>query len=241
MSYITQQSRTDGFGAQYQTIINTILYCKKNNKIFIYNPIKTMDHNYNNDVNFLKKIEELMNINIYKSKCEIDFHKIETYSVAESIQFFDANINNLDSYLSEIKKDFWQNKDRNCFKNDCFNIAVHIRRSNEVDIGIPDANIRYTVDEYYLKKIETIREKYKHKKLCFHIYSQGNLSDFTKYNSKDTVFKINMNVFDTFKEMVAADVLIMSKSSFSYIAAILSDGDIYYQLFWHPHMKHWYL
>lgn len=32
MTYITQYLRTDGFGAQYQTILNTILYCKKNNK-----------------------------------------------------------------------------------------------------------------------------------------------------------------------------------------------------------------
>jgi hypothetical protein len=238
MSYITQELRIDGFGGQYQTIINTILYCKKNNKTFIYKPIKTMDHNYNNDVNFLKKIEELMNINIYKSKCEIDFHKIETYSVAESIQFFDANINNLDTYLSEIKKDFWQNKDRNCFKNDCFNIAVHIRRPNPDDNRIMGAD---TPDEYYLNKINTIREKYKDKKILFHIYSQGELSNFNNYIANDTILKININLFDTFKEIVGADVLIMSRSSLSYTAAILSDGDIYYQQFWHPPMKHWYL
>ena len=48
-----------------------------------------------------------------------------------------------------------------------------------------------------------------------------------------------MNIFDTFTEMVAADALIMSRSSFSYSAAVLSDGDIYYQKFWHPPMKHW--
>ena len=33
MTYITQELRKDGFGGQYQTIINTILYCKKNNKL----------------------------------------------------------------------------------------------------------------------------------------------------------------------------------------------------------------
>ena len=66
MTYITQQLRTDGFGGQYQTIINTILYCKQNNKLFVYTPIKTMEHNYDNDVLFLQKIEKLMNIKIYK-------------------------------------------------------------------------------------------------------------------------------------------------------------------------------
>lgn len=58
MTYITQNLRTDGFGGQYQTIINTILYCKKNNKLFVYTPIKKMEHNYDNDVLFLQKIEK---------------------------------------------------------------------------------------------------------------------------------------------------------------------------------------
>lgn len=47
-----------------------------------------------------------------------------------------------------------------------------------------------------------------------------------------------MNLFDTFKEMVSANALIITKSSFSYIAGVLLDGDIYYEPFWHPPMKH---
>ena len=89
--------------------------------------------------------------------------------------------------------------------------------------------------------MNNLRQKYKEKKILFHIYSQGELSNFDKYKSDDTILKVNMNIFDTFTEMVAADALIMSRSSFSYSAAVLSDGDIYYQKFWHPPMKHWYI
>tara|TARA_B100001758_G_scaffold30192_1_gene21553 strand:+ start:707 stop:1423 length:717 start_codon:yes stop_codon:yes gene_type:complete len=238
MTYITQGFRTDGFGGQYQTIINTILYCKKNNKLFVYTPIKKMEHNYENDVLFLQKIEKLMNIKIYKSICEINSNDIKTFCPTKSINFFDKNINNLDTEINEIKKDFWQNKDRNCFKNDCFNIAVHIRRPNPDDNRIMGAD---TPDKYYLDKINNLRQKYKDKKILFHIYSQGELCNFSKYIANDTILKINMNIFDTFTEMVGADALIMSRSSFSYSAAVLSDGDIYYQKFWHPPMKHWYI
>ena len=35
---------------------------------------------------------------------------------------------------------------------------------------------------------------------------------------------LNKSALATFRESVAADVLIMSKSSFSYVAAILNDG-----------------
>jgi hypothetical protein len=238
MTYITQNLRTDGFGGQYQTIINTILYCKKNNKLFVYTPIKKMEHNYDNDVLFLQKIEKLMNIKIYKSICEINSNDIKTFCATKSINFFDKNINNLDTEINEIKKDFWQNKDRNCFKNDCFNIAVHIRRPNPDDNRIMGVD---TPDKYYLDKMNNLRQKYKDKKIMFHIYSQGELSNFSKYIANDTILKINMNIFDTFTEMVGADALIMSRSSFSYSAAVLSDGDIYYQKFWHPPMKHWYI
>tara|TARA_B110000046_G_C12855984_1_gene339711 strand:+ start:55 stop:771 length:717 start_codon:yes stop_codon:yes gene_type:complete len=238
MTYITQYLRKDGFGAQYQTILNTILYCKKNNKTFIYTPIKNIEHNYDNDVLFLQKIEKLMNIKIYKSIYEDDKKNVKIFHIGESINFFDKNIKNLDTEINEIKKDFWQNKDRNCFKNDCFNIAVHIRRPNPDDNRIMGVD---TPDKYYLDKINNLRQKYKDKKIMFHIYSQGELSNFSKYIANDTILKINMNIFDTFTEMVGADALIMSRSSFSYSAAVLSDGDIYYQKLWHPPMKHWYI
>lgn len=235
MTYFTQTLRKDGIGAQYQTIINIILYCKKNKHEFVYSPIKNIQHNYDNDKDFLQKVEELMNIKVYKSISEINSH-IETLSVSNSLIFFDKNINNLDTEISEIRKDFWQNKDRNCLKNNLFNIAVHIRRPNCNDNRIIGTD---TLDEYYLNKINNLRQKYKNRKLLFHIYSQGELSNFNKYIANDTILKINTNIFDTFKEMVSADALIMSKSSLSYSAAVLSDGDIYYQQFWHPAMKNW--
>lgn len=236
MSYITQPSRKDGFGAQYQTLINTILYCKKNNKAFVYTPIKNMEHNYDNDPEFLNKIEELMNITTYKSIHDINCNSIKT-DVGSIIRFFDSNINNLTTELKEVKADFWKNKERDCFKNGMYNIAVHVRRPNQNDNRIDGAN---TPDEFYLTKIQNIRDTHKNKRLCFHIYSQGDISNFHKYCADDTILKINMNLFDTFKEMVGADALIMSRSSFSYIAGVLSDGDIHYQKFWHPPMKHWH-
>ena len=237
MSYITQKLRTDGFGAQYQTIINTILYCKKMDKIFVYTPINSIEHNYDNDSLFLQKVENMMNIKIYKTVYEIEKSNVSTLHGNTALNFFDKNMNNLDTEISEIKKDFWQNNEKSCFKNDFFNIAVHIRRPNKVDIRLNGSD---TPDKYYLDKINNLRQKYKEKKILFHIYSQGELSNFDKYISDDTILKINMNIFDTFTEMVAADALIMSRSSFSYSAAVLSDGDIYYQNFWHPPMKHWY-
>ena len=86
-----------------------------------------------------------------------------------------------------------------------------------------------------------IRTKYPEKEIIFHIYSQNNISDYNNFidNKNDLCFHLNEDIADTFTGLVSADALVTSGSSFSYIAAILSDGEIYYKPFWHPPAKHW--
>ena len=50
---------------------------------------------------------------------------------------------------------------------------------------------------------------------------------------------INESIEDTFTSLVLADVLVISKSSYSYIAGILSEGIVYYQPFWHSPLPNW--
>ena len=46
-------------------------------------------------------------------------------------------------------------------------------------------------------------------------------------------------MIDTFMGMVNSNILVTSASSFSYIAAFLNEGEIYYKKFWHPPMEKW--
>ena len=49
---------------------------------------------------------------------------------------------------------------------------------------------------------------------------------------------LNESVEDAFNGLVFADALVTSASSFSYVAAMLTDGVVYYKHFWHkPSMK----
>ncbi len=229
--YCSTHNRSDGFGAQYQNFIYAILYIENNHFIYCHNPIKQIEHNYDNKKDFIEEIEELMNLKLnYMSipNTPVYYFRTEIYKSVE---------NQLDDYLQSnsmknIKNIFWKNKDKNHFKNEKMNIAVHVRRHNSHDSRIEGTN---TPDKYYLNIINKIREK----NVLFHIYSQGHLENFKAYENDDVVFHINENIVDTFIGLVAADALIMSMSSFSYVAALLSDGVIYYQPFWHPPAKHW--
>ena len=122
------------------------------------------------------------------------------------------------------------------FKNNRLNIAVHIRRPNVQDDRINGTD---TNDAYYLYIINYIRTKYSNKELIFHIYSQGELSKFECYKNKDTELHINEELTSTFLGLVGAEILITSRSSFSYSAALLSDGEVYYLPFWHRPRQNW--
>ena len=226
----------DGFGAQYQQLITTYVACSIHNEKFVYTPREKMEHNYDNDPYFLKQIEDLMNI---KNNIENNINnqaKIVQYNNLRN--WFEKNIDIAcnSKYFKQIKSYFWQNKERNVFKNDKVNVAVHVRRPNPHDNRIEGVD---TPDEYYLNIIKNIKNKYSKKILKIHIYSQGDINNFKNYEADNVILHINEPLPKTFIELVAADILVTSQSSLSYVAALLSDGEVYYKKFWHNPRKEW--
>lgn len=237
MIYTTFRDRTDGFGGQFQTIIESIVISECNNQTYLHNTIKKMDHNYENDPDFLNKIENLMNLKDNFELVENNSDKNINILDNSIINFFEKNI---DYYiesepLKKLKNIFWQNKIKRFDKNK-LNISVHIRRPNIADIRIEGTD---TPDKYYLDIMRHLRQLYYDKDILFHIYSQGNICNFEIYKNNDVILYINENMFDTFISLVEADILVMSSSSFSYSAALLNDGIVYYLPFWHAACKKW--
>ena len=239
----TIQTANDGFGAQYQKIIQTYIYCKLHNYNFLYKPFSSIEHNYDNDNNYIEKVENLINlknnipninINNINSINEIPYHTIRN--------FLDNNVDMwCDSeHMNFVKDCFWKNKSKNYFNNNKINVAIHIRRENSHDKGLAGERAT-TPNSYYLNIMNFIREKYKksNKRLLFHIYSQGNIDNFKDLDSNDVKFYIDFDIFESFIGMVSAEILVISPSSFSYVAALISDGEIYYKPFWHNPRRGW--
>lgn len=242
MSVYTTIKSTDGFGAQYQKIIQTYLFCKLHGLAFAYTPFTEMEHNYTNDQTFLKKKEELINLctNIELATSDVqimDYHKI-VRKWYDYTSLTNINVACESEHMDFIKKCFWSNKNKDVFKNNKKNVALHIRRANPHDQGLAGERIT-TPDEYYLNIMNYIRKKYQGIDLQFHIYSQGNLSDFDKYVEEDVVLHIDEDIDTSFICMVGADILVTSPSSLSYVAALISDGEIYFKRFWHVPRNNW--
>lgn len=229
----------DGFGSQYQKIIESYICCKYNNKNYAYTPLVSIEHNYNNDTNYATRLEHLMNLkdNIININKNMEIRYIN-YS-NDIHRYFSDNIDTLceSSHMNFIKDCFWANKERDFFKNGKINVAVQIRRENYMDRGQAGERAS-TPNTYYLNIMNQIR-KNNSDNLLFHIYSQGDISQFKELENIDVVFHLNEDIVETFIGMVAADKLIISPSSFSYVAALISDGEIYYKPFWHNPRKEW--
>ncbi len=139
--------------------------------------------------------------------------------------------------------------DRLIYKEGEYHIAVHIRRG---DIGTgsgpadAQASNRWLDNAYYYHVLKQLFQTALFKKNpVIYIFSQEkkeNLKEFEEF--ANVVYCLDMPAPESFLHMVRADLLITSKSSFSYKPALLSDGiKICPRNFWHgyPNEPEWVL
>jgi hypothetical protein len=108
------------------------------------------------------------------------------------------------------------------------NIAVHIRRGEVARMAAEKAGNwqeRYVQEDWFVKIMDSVVDACQGKQLVFHVYSEGNPINFPMIAArKDVELHLDLSEQETILNMVRADVLIMSPSGFSYLAAMLSSG-----------------
>ena len=244
-NYYTSRPRNDGFGAQFQNIIFDILYTysNTNSNTYVFPGIDSFEHNYNNDPGYTNRLIRYMNLKDHFSGSSGGLHlgTIHRYTT-DVYSHVEDNISKLitSEPMKLIKSLFYADK-TTPFDTRYHNVAVHVRRPNSHDCRIEGTN---DTDSYYLNVIRYIRKNHDSsdgKHLRFHIYSQGDTGAYDEYmnNNDDMVLHINEDVLLTFHGLVFADTLVTSASSFSYTAALLSNGAIYYKDFWHKPADSW--
>lgn len=139
--------------------------------------------------------------------------------------------------------------DRLVYRPGATHVAVHVRRGDIVqgaqngDAGMLQ---RWQDMGYFEKVTETVLQSMgQEKPVHLHIFSQGKREEFSGFERFEGVqFHLDMGARDSFLHMVKADILITSKSSFSYKPGLLCKGiRVCPQNFWHnyPDDKSWIL
>lgn len=247
--YYTSRPRNDGFGAQFQNIIFDILYtyANSNSNTYVFPGIDSFEHNYNNEPGYTNRLIRYMNLKDHFSVGVgvgvggLHLHGTIHRYTTDVYSYVEDNMSKLitSEPMKLIKSLFYADKSTP-FDTRYHNVAVHVRRPNPHDCRIDGTNI---TDSYYLNVINYIRKNHDSdgKPLRFHIYSQGTAGAYDEYmkNNDDTVLHLNEDVLVTFHGFVFADTLVTSSSSFSYTAALLCNGVIYYKSFWHKPADSW--
>jgi hypothetical protein len=141
-------------------------------------------------------------------------------------------------------------------------IAIHVRRG---ELFVVDSD-RMLPNSYYVECMEALRGVLGDLPHEFHLYTEQlskplvvlpshhgicnriaapitvdpaatHLEDFAHL---PIIYHINESPVETLKELASADVLLASRSSFSYVAAILKEGGVVlFHPFWHSLAPHW--
>lgn len=119
-------------------------------------------------------------------------------------------------------------------------LAVHIRRGDVSQDGVHF--VRFTALDDILARVEFLTEVLRKRQgePRVHVYSEGDAAHFQPLVERfQARLHLDEDDFTTFHALVQADGLIMAKSSFSYLAGLLSTGLCVYEPFWHPPMPDW--
>jgi hypothetical protein len=155
--------------------------------------------------------------------------------------------------MEDIQKKFYNApariNDRLIYSKENFNIAIHVRRG-DITVGKENKKtnllIRWQDNSYFEKVLSAVISNLKQpKSIAIYLFSQGERSEFHNFEQFENIYYcLDMSAQDSFLHMVNADLLITSKSSFSYKPALLSKGiKVSPRNFWHGYSnsKEWIL
>ncbi len=153
--------------------------------------------------------------------------------------------------MKEIQEKFYnapaRKQDKLIYSKAHINIAIHVRRGDiMVDPQNPNLTMRYQNNDYFENVLKQVVDTIGNvKPVHIYLFSQGKPEDYPGF----TVYPhlhwcLDMTAQDSFLHMVYADILITSKSSFSYKPALLNRAiKICPRNFWHsyPPTSDWIL
>lgn len=116
-------------------------------------------------------------------------------------------------------------------------LAVHVRRGDVAGDG--ENQNRFTPLDAVSRRIDLALARHGGP-LAVQVHSQGSAEDFTVLADRfSATLHLDGDEFETFHALASAEALVMAKSSFSYLAGLISTGLCVHEPFWHPPMPDW--
>lgn len=117
-------------------------------------------------------------------------------------------------------------------------VAAHVRRG---DVTQKRHAERFTPDAPILAKIELLRSILGELGVpaIFQVYSEGKPENFADFSKIGCELHLDTDAVWTMQQLVEADVLVMAKSAFSYVPALIGNGVKLYEPMFEPPLSSW--
>lgn len=240
--------RDDGGGAQIHGRISVFVFANHYNFGFINSEIDNAHFNSTHDWN--ERWNQLFDFGLYSSPTQNAYVAFDAVSTTElwkillklifvgdkstkyhfimesAHKFTDRNPHILFNHRAKIQGMFNPVKFNGAEK-----IVLHLRRGDDLT-----AKVRFEEDSIIFLRLMTLQELYPNQTIK--IYSNATFllpTEFDEFVILDT----NSDPFQAISHMAAAEILIIAKSSMSYVAGIVCSGIVYSPTFWHPKLPSW--
>jgi hypothetical protein len=247
----------EGFGSAFQMQLGAYALAKHYRLDFLLTPMRNIGHsqkfNYSQpewdrqffeytrdfllpgsvvDDKGFEKTDMKVSLFLEKAKSDKNFFsdKIVNLDWREMKQVIDSNI----FLLNNIKAELIASRPQ--VEKNSFSVALHVRRYTEEDTD-PSQWRDYYVPNTPNGLVEVAKELMQNRQGEFHVYSQGDYSQFNYFEQLSShgkvVFHLDEHPLKSLNGMINSDLFLMAKSSFSYVASVYRKHSYYRGSFQH--------
>ena len=243
---ITVASRVDGAGAQALGIVSAMLWAKGVGARYLHTPFSRMDHAVGGTrEDWARRWETFLNLGHSETPAPPDARLV---SLEEFLR--DPAAGTRPGAVVAARAFHWRKfqtagalrtlrsplraKYRAARKSriplhrgppGALTVAIHVRRG-DITLEHPRRRQFYTHDEPILNAIRSVRAiaVALDRPVRINLYSEGPPEMFAAFAAAGCELHLDGDAFEAFHNLVRADILVQAKSSFSYIAGLISTG-----------------
>ena len=223
---ITATGRNDGAGSQAEARMSAICFAHTLNLEYIHTPFTSIEHAETEMDDWVKQWEGYFNLG-HGAQCADGLSIVPLKSIFRTprrlppdtvcsthhyLHWCRQNPEAWERARPRLRHAYWANKTE---KAQPFTVAVHVRRGDRhtaTSVFVPSLQF---LTAYLSKQVDDLR-------ICVH--SQGDASSFANFGQFDCTLCLNEPAITTHRQLVSADILLISAGAFSYTAGVLNAG-----------------
>jgi len=220
-------SRGEGAGAQALMTMYAITFARTCGLTYVHTPFTAIAHADRPMEQWVDAWEAQFNFGIGELPTEGDNREILNFpfNLPDLLPLFGLDSHDLDrrfeATIPEFRRKYYSNKSP--VRNEILTICVHVRRG---DVTVNSNSDRYTSTNFFKKAISEVTAVLDARDISYkvRIFSQEDHRAFAELNVPGMEIFSNVDAIWSMQQIIEADIFIMSRSAFSYVAATISDG-----------------